>query len=430
MPDAAILLFQRSQLGEIIHPFVVSEVNEFCKMFKRVVLICFDYTCDDSELKKHDNLEIYTVSLRSAKRNYSAMLKLFSIPGYADMKTAIANRVPLKQYLKNTAQVLMFGNALAKKAIQIIESSCTDTSWIVEGYWFSGPAYAAAVLKERFSDKMFTVARAHSSEIDIRRNKAAVCMMKNYIAPRLNRIFFVSRWGEALYLNHIMPLYSTAQTNNTVVCGLGVDKLYASINEMSTDGVFRILTCSRAVKLKRLDLLAEALRLYRGEERIEWTHIGDGSELDKIKNLMKKSPDAILYCMGAMTNEEVHKYLSESPVDLFVNTSEFEGLPISIIEAFAYGIPCIATAAGGTSELVDDNTGKLLPIEITPDVLLETILEFKKETKDNMLKVRKNAYYKWENEYSKSSNYQFFFQMINHCEKSEIEIGRTVMHDE
>jgi glycosyltransferase involved in cell wall biosynthesis len=49
-------------------------------------------------------------------------------------------------------------------------------------------------------------------------------------------------------------------------------------------------------------------------------------------------------------------------LDLFCSSSYSEGLPNVILEAHAAGLPVIATAVGGTPEVVDDGkTGFLVP---------------------------------------------------------------------
>jgi glycosyltransferase involved in cell wall biosynthesis len=48
--------------------------------------------------------------------------------------------------------------------------------------------------------------------------------------------------------------------------------------------------------------------------------------------------------------------------DLFALPSMYEGLPLAVLEAMAAGVPVIATAAGGTGEVVrDGETGTLVP---------------------------------------------------------------------
>ncbi len=54
--------------------------------------------------------------------------------------------------------------------------------------------------------------------------------------------------------------------------------------------------------------------------------------------------------------------------DLLMLSSDAEGLPVVIMEAFALGIPVVATDVGGVSELVNDNVNGLL---VTPGSALE-----------------------------------------------------------
>ncbi len=64
--------------------------------------------------------------------------------------------------------------------------------------------------------------------------------------------------------------------------------------------------------------------------------------------------------MGDIKNDLIQEYYALNQVDLFCNVSEYEGLPISIMEAMAYGIPCLATDVGGVSEIVNSQNGILI----------------------------------------------------------------------
>ena len=62
--------------------------------------------------------------------------------------------------------------------------------------------------------------------------------------------------------------------------------------------------------------------------------------------------------------------------DFFVLPSKSgEGLPLVMLEAMACGVPVIATNVGGTSEVMNEDYGKLVPPN-APESLAEAILEF------------------------------------------------------
>jgi len=68
---------------------------------------------------------------------------------------------------------------------------------------------------------------------------------------------------------------------------------------------------------------------------------------------------------------DVRSYLEVA--DLFVMSSDKEGLPLSLGEAMAYGIPCIATDVGGNKEIVSHGQTGLLVKPRSPEQLAEAI---------------------------------------------------------
>lgn len=68
--------------------------------------------------------------------------------------------------------------------------------------------------------------------------------------------------------------------------------------------------------------------------------------------------------LGPVT--EVAEHLLAS--DLYLLTSRWENLPISIVEAFRAGLPVVATDCGGVRELVDDQVGALCKVGDVDDL--------------------------------------------------------------
>ena len=69
--------------------------------------------------------------------------------------------------------------------------------------------------------------------------------------------------------------------------------------------------------------------------------------------------------LGSLPQDAVRRCLDQA--DAFVLNSTYEGLPHVVLEAMTAGVPVIATDAGGTGEVVENNvTGLLVPVGDAP----------------------------------------------------------------
>ena len=86
----------------------------------------------------------------------------------------------------------------------------------------------------------------------------------------------------------------------------------------------------------------------------EFVIIGDGDKFDSICELIKKKKTSNVKMLGSMKNEEALKYLLDSSI--FIMTSETEGLPMVLLEAFSHGVPAVCYQTdSGVSDIVDDD---------------------------------------------------------------------------
>lgn len=153
----------------------------------------------------------------------------------------------------------------------------------------------------------------------------------------------------------------------------------------SDDGVFRLLSVSAVREVKRLDRVIAALSVLarqRADLRVEWTHIGDGplrDELEAMAETQLRDTRIACHWLGPKRNAEVRRHYESHPVDALINTSHSEGLPVSMMEAHAHGVPIIALDVGGVSEIVNtaehERTGVLLPADAPAERLAEAIAD-------------------------------------------------------
>jgi glycosyltransferase involved in cell wall biosynthesis len=77
---------------------------------------------------------------------------------------------------------------------------------------------------------------------------------------------------------------------------------------------------------------------------------------------------------GHVDNSNVLNFYKENYVNLFINLSESEGLPVSMMEAISYGIPIIACKVCGIPEIViNEKTGLLLDVNEDVGVISKKI---------------------------------------------------------
>lgn len=126
------------------------------------------------------------------------------------------------------------------------------------------------------------------------------------------------------------------------------------------DNAIVCLTVARMEPVKGYQFLIKAIRELRSRPvgtRLHYIWIGSGSMEPRMRAMLDQiGTEGNIHFIS--TTQEVPRYLDAS--DIFVLPSMFEGMPISIMEAMAKGLPVVATAVSGTSEELG-TTGILLP---------------------------------------------------------------------
>lgn len=122
--------------------------------------------------------------------------------------------------------------------------------------------------------------------------------------------------------------------------------------------------------LRALTLLKESVR---ARLKVCIAGEGDGRCKDELKDYIKKNGlGPVVEFVGVKQN--VPSFLSEA--DLFLMSSSSEGLPISLIEATASGLPCIVTDVGGCAEVIEACSNGVLVPPKNPQALADAIYRF------------------------------------------------------
>jgi glycosyltransferase involved in cell wall biosynthesis len=109
---------------------------------------------------------------------------------------------------------------------------------------------------------------------------------------------------------------------------------------------FRWFRAPLSIGFKRLDRIIEAiavLALRYPSVKFTWTHIGSGASSSNIAEVAEKCFAGAVNLRygfaGNLSNKQVIEFYEENFVDCFLNLSESEGLPVSMMEAMSFGIP-------------------------------------------------------------------------------------------
>ena len=277
----------------------------------------------------------------------------------------------------------------------------------IYSFWFYDTALVAAWVNDKYPCAR-AVARAHRYDLYTDRTCVHYLPFRKYLLSKLAMVLPCSADGER-YINDSWPGFE----DKVRTAYLGTRELPDKSGETTTLPL-RIVSCSRVVDVKRVPLLAEAIALLDAEGfALDWTHYGDGPELDKAKACCSGLSLSVANFAGALPNDALLEEYSARHFDLFVNVSASEGLPLSIMEACGCGIPVLATDVGGTHELVADGVnGYLLPESCDAAGIASSVRRFAALGEDEKSAMRRSARSAWEKGFRLSANVDGFARAL------------------
>ena len=146
----------------------------------------------------------------------------------------------------------------------------------------------------------------------------------------------------------------------------GVDLARFHPAPLARDGVFRILFAARLDPVKRsllLPQIAAELRRTQPERAFRFIVAGDGPQSAKLH--ARVQPAGVQQCFDFRGFvEDMATLMVEADVLLLV--SSHEGIPLTILEAFASGRPVVAPLTGAIGEVLNPAVGVLVSGEHTP----------------------------------------------------------------
>ena len=263
-------------------------------------------------------------------------------------------------------------------------------------YWNTAVTAGLVLAVQSLKDTK-VVTRVHGYDLYEERSVPPYLPFRPWLYKKIDRVFGISRAGVTYACDHGLD------PNKVSLNYLGTEDP-GELCRASSDGVLRVLSCSFVVPVKRVALMAQSiLRLANKNpnSKIQWTHLGGGPLLDHVESILSVRPTNLeVHLVGLVTNKQVLDFYRNNNVDLILNLSESEGLPVSMMEALSFGVPVVATDVGGVKEVVDETNGVLLPADPTLDEVADALKSFVEFSWAEKLSMRKAARESWANRFN------------------------------
>lgn len=368
--------------GPTAETYLEGEMHVIAEHAKRVHVVAFEGLWDTAPVREGlppglDAIKVIDSEEpleEGAFRRFFQLKSLFSKEFFLDRR-----KIDTYEKLLAFTYYIRLSNRLARLAWRKLRERCPEFGTgptLLYSFWFNEPARAAVLLANKMQEaglkRPAVIARAHGYDCYAYRADSGYLPGQIWTALNLDAVYPCSTDGVA-YLEGENPEAARKFHLNhlgTRDCGLGpVSEAEAPLN---------IVTCSRAVPLKRLDRIADALGvLNRRGIGFQWTCIGGGESLFDLKDKVAHLgiADSVRFT-DSIDQAKVSELYRCQPFDVFVNASKYEGIPLSIMEAISFGIPVVATRVGGNPEIVIDGVnGCTVPCDFSDDMLADAIIE-------------------------------------------------------
>ncbi len=275
-------------------------------------------------------------------------------------------------------------------------------------YWLDSSALGIGLAKRDYPG-IKLVSRAHGYDLYEARHQPSYIPCRRESLQLLDGLFPDSDQGSRYIAQRfpgVVPYCETAR--------LGVDDP-GFITAPSSDGIFRIVSCSFLVPVKRVALLLKGIACAarrRPQQRFEWHHFGDGPLKGEIETLASSLPPNVTsHLPGYPSPAGLMAFYRDNPIDVFVNLSESEGTPVAVMEAISCGMPIVATAVGGNPEIVSDRNGNLISANPDPDEIADALMHVW-DHPDIALEKRQASREVWKRRYKADDNFRMFAERL------------------
>ncbi len=280
---------------------------------------------------------------------------------------------------------------------------------ICYSYWTDDMSLALAQLKRKYP-KIKMVSRFHGWDVYFEASTIHYLPFRWYVTQNLNLLFSISETGKRYAYNN----WNVSASDKIQVARLGTKGgLEIGTRRIENPSVKVVVSCSNVIPLKRVERIFHVLNALE-EVNIHWVHFGDGNILEAIKEQVKRHKREHLQVewKGRVSNQDVLQFYARIQPWLFINLSTSEGIPVSIMEALSLGIPVLASAVGGTPEIVSNDVGALVPSQASIKEISQEVEKLLNLSLKDWNLLSANCFAFWQVNYNAEKNYSDFATLL------------------
>jgi len=229
---------------------------------------------------------------------------------------------------------------------------------LIHAHFAANPASWALKISQLFDIPFVFTAHAY----DIYINPDVESLKEKFEIAK--KVITISNYNKEYLLNLLGQEFD--EKIEVIRCGIDLNK-FKHIQRTPKD-IIKILFVGRFVEKKGPSYAIETIdRLLKESHNIELRMIGDGPLMNEAENLMNElSLNEKIVLLGPQPHSIVLKEMEEADIfflpSITADNGDREGIPVSIMEAQATGLPVVSTVHSGIPELIiDSKTGFLVP---------------------------------------------------------------------
>lgn len=319
-------------------------------------------------------------------------------------------KTPLPNALARCKQILAYwcnARSILQRMEQLHQTHRFD---LIYTYWCTEATLAAGLMKKR-DPRLRVITRFHGHDLFMQRKQTCWQPFRKLIGSLVDRLVFACAEGQRYFLD----TWGEAFRGKSELRYLGSAPV--SMPPKAPSGTLRLLSCSNLIPLKRVERIIDAIARIPGDVPVRWEHFGDGPERAGLEALARERLGGHISWVfhGHVPNQEISgRYRALDP-DLFLTTSSTEGgVPVSLQEAFAMGIPAVGTDVGGIPDLIlDGKTGYLLNADPDGDEVCRAILKFRDASPEEKAALSRNALTLWREKFDAERNSLEFMEDLH-----------------